>query len=96
MTIFAKCHIFMKYIIRKKKPMTPIPPPLRVMSFLDSPWLEFPKILYILELTVKECKVIFYTFDFLSTGSDDDDDDDDEVMIEKFSLNQLKIWYIIA
>ena len=24
------------------------------------------------------------------------DDDDDEVMIEKFSLNQLKIWYIIA
>ena len=42
--------------------------------------------------------MIFYTFDFLSTGSDDDDDDDDddEVMIEKFSLNQLKIWYIIA
>ena len=31
-------------------------------------------------LTVKECKMIFYTFDFLSTGSDDDDDDDDEVM----------------
>ena len=44
-------------------------------------------------LTVKKCKMIFYTFDFLSTGSDDDDD---EVMIEKFSLNQLKIWYIIA
>ena len=29
-------------------------------------------------LTVKECKMIFYTFDFLSTGSDDDDDDDDD------------------
>ena len=28
-------------------------------------------------LTVKKCKMIFYTFDFLSTGSDDDDDDDD-------------------
>ena len=43
--------------------------------------------------------MFFYTFDFLSTGSDDDDDDDDdddEVMIEKISLNQLKFWYIIA
>ena len=47
-------------------------------------------------LSEKECKMIFYTFDFLSTGSDDDDDDDDEVMIQKFSLNQLKMWYIIA
>ena len=27
-------------------------------------------------LTVKKCKMIFYTFDFLSTGSDDDDDDE--------------------
>ena len=52
-----------------------------MMSFLDSPKLEFTKILYSLELTVKECKVIFYTFDFLSTGSDDDDDDDDDPKI---------------
>ena len=40
-------------------------------------------------LTVKKCKMIFYTFDFLSTGSDDDDDDD-EVMSDPifFYINQ--------
>ena len=27
---------------------------------------------------VKEREMIFYTFDFLSAGSDDDDDDDDD------------------
>ena len=43
---------------------------------------------------VKEREMMFYTFDFLSAGSDDDHDD--EVMIQKFSLNQRKIWYIIA
>ena len=48
-------------------------------------------------LTVKECKMIFYTFDFLSTGSDDDDDDDDdEVMSDPknfFKSTQIQVYY---
>ena len=52
-----------------------------------------PKKKPMLALMVKEREMIFYTFDFLSAGSDDDHN---EVMIEKFSLNQLKFWYIIA
>ena len=33
-------------------------------------------------LKVKESKMIFYTFDFLSTGSDDDDDDDPKIFFK--------------
>ena len=33
--------------------------------------------IHCIALMVKEREMIFYTFDFLSAGSDDDDDDDD-------------------
>ena len=41
-----------------------------------------------------ETKDLILSTSFVS-GSDDDDDDD-EVMIKKYSLNQLKFRYIIA
>ena len=56
-------------------------------------------ILLFLDTGYSETDYYILSTSFL-TGSDDDDDDDedddDEVMIEKLSLNQLKIWYIIA